>query len=43
MSKKEKERLIATLEKQMREAARKLDFEEAATLRDAILELKAED
>ena len=43
MSKKEKERLIASLEKQMREAARKLDFEEAATLRDAILELKAED
>lgn len=43
MSKKEKERLIASLEKQMREAARKLDFEEAATLRDAILELKSED
>ena len=43
MTKKEKERLIASLEKQMREAARKLDFEEAATLRDAILELKAED
>ena len=33
---------IKRLEKEMREAARSLDFEEAANLRDAILELKDE-
>jgi excinuclease ABC subunit B len=41
MSKKEKEQVIAKLEKEMRKAAKVLDFEVAATLRDTILELKA--
>ncbi|MDR0691058.1 MAG: excinuclease ABC subunit B [Streptococcaceae bacterium] len=41
MSKKEKEQVIANLEKEMQEAAKTLDFEVAATLRDTILELKA--
>ena len=41
MSKKEKEQVIANLEKEMREAAKVLDFEVAATLRDTVLELKA--
>lgn len=40
-SKKEKEVLIEKLEKEMREAARTLDFERAAELRDIVLELKA--
>ena len=35
--------LIKRLEQEMREAARILDFERAAELRDMILELKAED
>ena len=35
------EKLINDLEKQMREAARVLDFERAAELRDIILELKS--
>lgn len=35
------EKLISDLEKQMREAARVLDFERAAELRDIILELKS--
>ena len=39
----ETEVLIKRLEKEMREAARILDFERAAELRDMILELKAED
>ena len=34
--------LIATLEKRMREAARQLEFEEAARLRDRIRELRAQ-
>jgi excinuclease ABC subunit B len=38
----EKEKLIASMEKEMKEAAKALDFERAAQLRDAILELKAE-
>ncbi len=42
MSKKEREKLIARLEKKMKEAAKALDFERAAELRDAIFELKAE-
>ncbi|MCR2822431.1 excinuclease ABC subunit UvrB [Lederbergia panacisoli] len=41
-TKKEKEKLLATMEKEMKEAAKALDFERAAELRDAILELKAE-
>lgn len=42
MTKKEREKLIAELEKEMKEAAKALDFERAAKLRDLILELKAE-
>ncbi len=42
MGKKEREKLIATLEKEMKQAARELNFERAAELRDLILELKAE-
>ena len=37
---KQTKTMVQTLTKQMEEAAKKLDFEEAATLRDAILELK---
>ncbi len=40
LNKKEKDELIHNLNEQMRSAAKKLDFEEAATLRDAILELQ---
>ena len=39
-TKQEKEQLIVKLEQEMREAAKVLDFETAATLRDTILELK---
>ncbi len=42
MTKKEKEELIDTMETEMKQAARELDFERAAELRDAVLELKAE-
>lgn len=35
-------KLLKNLEKEMRQAARELDFEKAAELRDAILEIKAE-
>ncbi|MBB3869103.1 excinuclease ABC subunit UvrB [Parageobacillus toebii NBRC 107807] len=42
MAKKEREKLIADLEKEMKEAAKALDFERAAQLRDIIFELKAE-
>lgn len=42
LSKAEKELLIIKLENEMREAAKALDFETAATLRDTVLELKAE-
>ncbi|CAM4141209.1 excinuclease ABC subunit UvrB [Lederbergia lenta] len=41
-TKKEREKLIMTMEQEMKEAAKALDFEHAAQLRDAILELKAE-
>jgi excinuclease ABC subunit B len=41
LSKEEKELLLLKLEKEMKEAAKALDFEKAATLRDTILELKA--
>ncbi len=41
LTKKEKEKIIKDLEKEMRGAARKLDFEKAAELRDIILELKS--
>ncbi|WP_195927113.1 excinuclease ABC subunit UvrB [Turicibacter sanguinis] len=42
MSRKDKEKLMVKLEKEMKEAAKALDFETAATLRDAMLELKIE-
>jgi excinuclease ABC subunit B len=42
MSKKEKNRLMANMEKEMKEAAKALNFERAAELRDLLLELKAE-
>lgn len=41
LSKSERKELIAKMEDEMREAAKTLDFETAATLRDTILELKA--
>lgn len=40
MSKKELKNLISQLEKQMRQAAADLDFEQAAELRDKMIELK---
>ncbi|KIL41513.1 excinuclease ABC subunit B [Gordoniibacillus kamchatkensis] len=43
MSKKERVKLIERLEQEMKEAAKALQFERAAELRDALLELKAED
>jgi excinuclease ABC subunit B len=42
MTAKEKDRLIKDLEGQMKEAAKNLDFEKAAELRDYIFELKSE-
>ena len=42
-NKLEREELINNLEKEMKEAARVLDFERAAELRDIVFELKAED
>ena len=41
-SKKEKQKLIENIEKEMMEAARNLDFEIATELRDIMLELKSE-
>ena len=41
MSKAEKDDVIMRLEKEMKDAAKALDFERAATLRDTVLELKA--
>ncbi len=40
--KKQQEQMIIDLEREMHEAARVLDFERAATLRDIILELKSQ-
>ncbi len=42
LSKKEKIKMIENLEKEMREAAKNLDFERAMELRDIIFELKSE-
>lgn len=42
LTRKEKENRIKEVEKEMREAARQLDFERAATLRDILFELKSE-
>ena len=41
MSKKEKENILATLEEEMREAAKNLDFERAMELRDILFEMKS--
>ena len=41
LNKKEKEVILKDLQKQMRSAAGKLDFERAAELRDIIFEIKA--
>ncbi|MFS1514750.1 excinuclease ABC subunit UvrB [Chengkuizengella sp. SCS-71B] len=43
MSKKDRKTLIERLESDMKEAAKNLQFERAAELRDAVLELKAQD
>ena len=40
MTRAEKEREIALLEKQMKEAARMMEYEYAAVLRDQIFELR---
>lgn len=42
LTKKEKEKVLEEMEKEMKEAAKALNFERAAELRDLILELKAE-
>ncbi|MFS0674223.1 excinuclease ABC subunit UvrB [Ornithinibacillus sp. 179-J 7C1 HS] len=42
LTKKEREKVIESMEKEMREAAKALDFEKAAELRDILFELKAE-
>ncbi|MFK4461653.1 excinuclease ABC subunit B [Bacillus safensis] len=42
MSKKEREKVIGKVEMEMKDAAKALDFEKAAELRDLLLELKAE-
>ncbi|MCY1118092.1 excinuclease ABC subunit UvrB [Bacillus safensis] len=42
MSKKEREKVIEKVEMEMKDAAKALDFEKAAELRDLLLELKAE-
>ncbi len=43
MSRIDKDKMIAGMQEEMREAAKELDFERAAQLRDMIFELKAED
>jgi excinuclease ABC subunit B len=43
LTREEKATLLLKLEKEMKDAAKALDFETAATLRDTILELKAAD
>ena len=43
MTKAEKEKEIARLEKQMREAAKMMEYEYAAVLRDQIIELRGKE
>lgn len=43
MSKKEKENLMVRIEKEMKEAAKNLDFERAMELRNILFEMKSED
>ena len=42
LTKKERKKVMADMEKEMKEAAKALNFERAAELRDILLELKAE-
>ncbi|MGM9987744.1 MAG: excinuclease ABC subunit UvrB [Bacillaceae bacterium] len=42
LTKKEREKMLVSIEKEMKEAAKALDFERAAELRDLLLEMKAE-
>ncbi len=42
MTKKERERMLRNLEKEMRQAAARLEFEEAAQLRDLMMEIRAQ-
>ena len=42
MSKKEKDHLMVDIEKEMKEAAKNLDFERAMELRDILFEMKSE-
>jgi len=42
MTKKYKQLLISKVEKEMKEAAKELDFERATELRDILFELQAE-
>ena len=42
MNKQDKAQMILNIEKEMKEAAKSLDFERAATLRDMLFELKGE-
>lgn len=42
LTKKEREKVMIELEKEMKDAAKALDFERASELRDALFELKAE-
>ena len=42
-SQKDKERIISAYEKEMKEAAKSLNFERAAELRDLIIEIRAGD
>lgn len=42
MAKDDQKAMLSQLEEQMRAAAKRLDFEQAATLRDTVLELKAQ-
>ncbi|WP_216655653.1 excinuclease ABC subunit UvrB [Lentilactobacillus kribbianus] len=42
MSKKDQQAMLDRLSEEMRQAAKKLDFEQAANLRDTIMELKAD-
>ncbi len=43
ISKKEREKMTRQIEAEMKAAAKNLDFEKAAELRDLLFELKAED
>ena len=42
MTKKEKQNYLANIEKEMKEAAKNLDFERAMKLRDILFELESE-